>query len=149
MSPAITGIRVLSWNVHSCIGRTGRFDPEGVADCIRRLDPDVVALQEVDTRPAMSDDFDTFAYLRSCFDGAAAVEARTIRAEQGDYGHLLMSRWAIDEVRQLDLTVPGREPRTAISCVLRDTGVRVIAAHLGLRAGERRRQLDACNRDGQ
>ncbi len=44
-------IRVATYNVHACVGRDGRHDPERVARVIGELDADVVALQEF-TYPA-------------------------------------------------------------------------------------------------
>jgi endonuclease/exonuclease/phosphatase family metal-dependent hydrolase len=43
-------LRVLSWNVHGCVGGDGRFDPERVARVIERHRPDVALLQERSTR---------------------------------------------------------------------------------------------------
>ena len=42
-------LRVLSYNIHKCIGGVDRrYDPTRVVEVIHRLDPDVVMLQEVD-----------------------------------------------------------------------------------------------------
>ena len=43
-------LTVASYNVHRCIGRDGRCDPQRIARVIEELDADVVALQEVDDR---------------------------------------------------------------------------------------------------
>ena len=42
------GVRILTYNVHSCIGLDGRLSPERIARVIARHAPDIVALQEVD-----------------------------------------------------------------------------------------------------
>ena len=41
-------LRVMTYNVHSCVGIDGRLSPRRVARVIARYQPDVVALQEVD-----------------------------------------------------------------------------------------------------
>ena len=41
-------LRVISYNVHSCIGMDGILSPERIARVIAKLDPDIVALQELD-----------------------------------------------------------------------------------------------------
>src|SRR5690606_25634562 len=41
-------LRVMTYNVHSCIGMDGKLDPERIARVIARARPDVVALQELD-----------------------------------------------------------------------------------------------------
>jgi endonuclease/exonuclease/phosphatase family metal-dependent hydrolase len=72
-----------------------------------------------------------------------SAEARTIRTPDGDYGHLLMSRWPMSDSQCIDLTVKGREPRMAISSRVDSPGgaIRVLSTHLGLSPRERGRQL--------
>src|SRR5690348_4905134 len=42
-------LRVLSYNIHKCIGGVDRrYQPDRVADVIRGQDPDMLLLQEVD-----------------------------------------------------------------------------------------------------
>ena len=132
----------MTWNVHGCVGSGGRFDPEAIAQVLRRSSADIVALQEVDAREPLSGGIDTFEFLRREL-GWCSAEARTIRTHAGDYGHLIMSRWTIESVRRLDLSMGGHEPRAAIICEIGELGVRAIATHLGLRARERRRQIRA------
>lgn len=40
-------LRVMSYNVHGCVGADGRLAPERIAHVIAQYDPDVVALQEL------------------------------------------------------------------------------------------------------
>jgi endonuclease/exonuclease/phosphatase family metal-dependent hydrolase len=137
-------LRVLTWNIHGCVGRAGRFEPDVVAATVAALEPDIVALQEVDARRTLAGGLDTFEMLTGAL-GASAFAARTIVTDEGDYGHMLLSRWPLEGCRRLDLSVPGREPRAAILATVRVPGldVTVAAAHLGLRARERAAQLDA------
>ncbi len=42
-------LRVLSYNIHKCIGGVDRrYDPSRIVEVIRKLDVDIVMLQEVD-----------------------------------------------------------------------------------------------------
>ena len=43
-------VTIMTWNIHGAIGRNPRFDLPRVIDLIKRADPDIVALQEVDSR---------------------------------------------------------------------------------------------------
>ena len=135
-------LRVLTWNVHGCVGRRRRFDPHGVAAELARLNPDIAALQELDSRKRGGAAVDSFELLREAT-GWSFANARTIETSQGDYGHALASRWPLDEVERLDLSVRGREPRLALSAAVRHPQhtIRVVAAHLGLGARERRHQI--------
>lgn len=132
-------IVVATWNVHRCIGRDGRHDPERIAGVIAGLGADVVALQEVDsevTRPGFVDQLDDLARRT----GYAAVAGPSIRRRYGRYGTAILTRLSVRDVHRHDLSVPGREPRGALEVTL-DRGLRVIATHLGLARGERRRQV--------
>lgn len=142
MSSAGTRIRAMTWNVHACVGSAGTFDPDAIVAAVRKAAPDIVALQEIDAREALAGGIDTFGYLRRAL-GWRVVEARTIRTDRGDYGHAVMSPWTVELARCIDLSVAGFEPRTAISCGIREFGVHVIATHLGLRGRERRTQVQA------
>ncbi|MGW8370430.1 MAG: endonuclease/exonuclease/phosphatase family protein, partial [Gammaproteobacteria bacterium] len=135
-------IRALTWNVHGFVGRSGRRDHDAVMHAVRELDADVLALQEVDERSRGPEDPATFVTLREAFDWHSA-EARTIHSPDGDYGHILMSRWPMRDSICVDLAVHRREPRMAISAMIESPlgDVRVIAAHLGLSSRERRQQL--------
>ena len=132
--------RVATWNIHSAIGSDGRHDPERVVGVVRALDTHVMAVQEVDSR---INGRDGFLELQAGGD-LAAVQSKTIVAPNGEYGHMLLSRWPVERSMTHDLSMPGREARSAIDAVL-DTGrqrLRVIATHLGLRLRERRRQVE-------
>ena len=138
MAAAHGRIRVLTWNVHSCIGTDGRFDPERVKSIIRTIDPDVAALQEVDSRRDLTDGFDLLGDTL----GSHSAEVRTVRTPDRDYGHMLLSRFRIGSWTHHDLSYAGREPRSVIEArVETDAGpVSFLAAHLGLSYGERRQQ---------
>src|SRR5690606_30538741 len=41
-------LRVMTYNIHSCVGLDGRIRPERIARVINYFDPDIVAVQEVD-----------------------------------------------------------------------------------------------------
>ena len=43
-------VRVMTWNIHGAFGRNPRFDLSRVIELILRADPDIIALQEVDSR---------------------------------------------------------------------------------------------------
>lgn len=40
-------LRVMSYNVHGCVGSDGRLAPERIAQLVAQYDPDIVALQEL------------------------------------------------------------------------------------------------------
>lgn len=133
-------LRVATYNVHSGVGADGRCDPARIADVICELSADAVALQEVESRHG---ELDTLEFLAERT-GMTAVPGPTMLRTIGDYGNALLTRAGVLQVRRVDLSVPGREPRGAIDAVLQAGGARLraIATHLGLRPAERRQQIE-------
>jgi endonuclease/exonuclease/phosphatase family metal-dependent hydrolase len=142
MSQAGAILRVLTWNVHGCIGRDRVCNPHRVAEVLAAAQPDIAALQEIDARLARSLSVDPFTFFSDRF-GWGSVAARTLATRDGHYGHILMSRWPIESLGDEDLSLPRSEPRKAIfSSVASPMGrVTVVAAHLGLLWLHRRKQL--------
>lgn len=134
-------IRVLTWNVHGCVGHDGVCDPDRVAAVLEAARPDISALQEIDNRTRAAAK-DPFSYFGELF-GWTSVAARTLSAKDGHYGHIVLSRWPIESLGELDLSVRRREPRKAIVGAVDAPGRRivVVAAHLGLWPYERREQF--------
>ncbi|WP_244434738.1 endonuclease/exonuclease/phosphatase family protein [Afipia sp. P52-10] len=135
-------IRVMTWNVHGTFALNPHFDLEGVSAIIRKWSPDIVALQEVDSRGRTDDPFARLADVV----GIHRAEARSIVTRDGDYGQVLLSRWPFADVPVVsDVSYQEREPRRAIAaCVETPIGeVKVIATHLGLSIHERYEQAQA------
>lgn len=134
--PAV--IRILTWNVHAGIGPDGRYDLPRIAALVRRHEPDIVALQEIDSRGR---DDNAFEYLARAL-GSHAAEAKTIVTPDGDYGHALISRWPMTDIAIHDLSISRREPRRAIETTVQTPAgpLHLASVHLGLGFRERRQQ---------
>jgi endonuclease/exonuclease/phosphatase family metal-dependent hydrolase len=132
----------MTWNIHGAFGRNPRFDLARVAALIRRWDPDVVALQEVDSRRALADATDPFEFLTGAV-GLYGIGAKSLNSKDGDYGQMLISRWPLENHEICDISFPEREPRRAIRAdVATPAGsLTVIATHLGLSIRERHSQV--------
>jgi endonuclease/exonuclease/phosphatase family metal-dependent hydrolase len=137
-------VRVATWNIRGGVGADGRYDLARVVRLIKRAAPDVVALQEVDSRRAAADHEHPFMTLRQAL-GAHSVEAKSIIGADGEYGQILISRWPLADIRIHDISVPKREPRRAIETEVASPygPLRMVAVHLGLTFGERRDQTKA------
>jgi phospholipase D1/2 len=124
-------LRVASYNVHGFVGSDGRRDVARVAEVVRALDADAIALQEV-----------TFDQAPLELPGYRSFSAPVQRLEL-PFGNQVLTRLPILSERTICLSFLGREPRNALEVVL-ETGarpLRVIATHLGLLPGERRFQV--------
>jgi len=133
-------LAVATYNVHGCVGNDRREDVARIAEVLRALDADAIALQELRWQPAEALHVleDLAARL-----GYTPLAGPTLLRSDGHYGNALLTRLPVEDVRLEDLSVPGREPRGALAAVLR-TGagpLTLIATHLGLAPGERRRQM--------
>ncbi|MGE0750030.1 MAG: endonuclease/exonuclease/phosphatase family protein [Variibacter sp.] len=144
MNPPQPSVRILTWNIRGGVGADGRFDLDRVLRIAKRGEPDVIALQEVDSRRSGKQHGHPFMILRDAL-GPHGIEAKSIIGTDGDYGQILISRWPLENIKIHDISVPSREPRRAIEAdVMSPHGVlHIIALHLGLTFGERRRQTEA------
>ena len=80
MTHAGATLRVLTWNVHGCVGRDGVCDPARVARVLEAAQPDICALQEIDAR-TRAEALDPFSYFGELF-GWTTVSARTARSSR-------------------------------------------------------------------
>jgi endonuclease/exonuclease/phosphatase family metal-dependent hydrolase len=142
MAESPARVRVVSYNIHECVGRDRRRDPKRVAEVLRDIDADLVGLQEVDARPGPGTESMQMQYIAGAL-GFEAIAGPTITRHDGHYGNALLSRWPVRQTRHIDLTVYRREPRGAIDVDVDVGGIplRFIATHLGLLPGERRVQV--------
>jgi endonuclease/exonuclease/phosphatase family metal-dependent hydrolase len=133
----------MTWNIHGGIGTDRRLAIERITETIERLDCDVVALQEVDSRRRIAGGRSPFELLREAV-GDHGVEAKSISTADGDYGQMLVSRWPMSGSEVHDITHGRREPRRAIEATIHSAAgnLRVVATHFGLSLAERRTQAD-------
>ena len=135
-------LTVASYNIHQCVGTDGRRDPGRVGRVILEVDAQVVGLQEVESKSGGGLEDAQMEYLAQAT-GLEAIAGPTIQRMDSYYGNVLLTRYPIAEIRLVDLSVPGREPRGVIDAMLDIYGraVRVIVTHLGLTRYERRHQV--------
>ena len=131
-------VRVATYNVHDCVGRDRRFDPERTARVLAELDADLIALQEV-TLDAVGERVRSFEAAT----GLRGIDGTLFERGVGRYGNLVLLRGALLESHLHDVSAHGREPRGVIELLLAadNDPLRVFATHLGLRLGERRAQV--------
>jgi len=68
-------IRFMTWNIHGALGRNPRFDLARVIELVGRWSPDIIALQEIDSRRRAPDVRDPFALLQEAL-GKHGISAR-------------------------------------------------------------------------
>ena len=136
-------VRVVTYNIHKCVGVDGRFDPDRIVAVLREIDADIACLQEVGARRRIARYSDQWAYLAEAT-GFRVILGAGLREHRARFGNAILTRFPVLAARSIDLTVTGCEPRGAIDADLSvgNRVLRVIATHFGLRAGERRLQAN-------
>jgi endonuclease/exonuclease/phosphatase family metal-dependent hydrolase len=136
-------IRVVSWNVHGCLGSDRRFDPLRTASALARLEPDVALLQEVGDNRGVHPPIDQATQLSGAL-GLSCTLGITLARGPFGYGNATLSRLPLVDSDTWDLSVRGREPRCCLRVVVGRGELRLttVNVHLGLGPNERRRQLD-------
>ncbi len=144
--PKPAHLRVVTYNVHYCKGLDGRFAPERIARVLRDIDPDIVALQELDCGRPRSRGDDQLAYLAAEL-GLHHLFCPSIVNGEERYGHGLLSTRPLRLVRQARLPTGGGpviEPRDGLhaSVLIGGREVSLVTTHLGLAYSERAAQID-------
>jgi endonuclease/exonuclease/phosphatase family metal-dependent hydrolase len=140
--------RILTYNVHRCVGVDGRLDVARVADVIAALEPEIVALQELDVGRARTGGVDQAHEIARRLDMACHFNA-AVRVEEEQYGDAILTSYPERLIKAGAL--PGLnpalrlEPRGALWVALEIDGVevQVIATHLGLAPKEQQVQATA------
>ncbi len=141
-------MRLVTYNVHRCVGVDKRLDVDRIAAVIAELDPDIVCLQELDVGRARTGGVDQAAVIAERLSMAVRFHpAMTVEAEE--YGDAILTRHPERLVRVGDLPtvrgVPGLEPRGALWVRINVDGaeLNVLTTHLGLVPREQRLQAAA------
>lgn len=142
--PAAT-LRILTYNIHSCLGSDGQRLPERIAHVIAPLRPDIVALQEVDVNRPRSGNLDQ-AHRIAHFLGMACHFHPSFQVAEEQYGNAVLSRFPMRLVKAGPLPGPRRlEPRGVLWVAVTWQGMelQVFNTHLGLLPAERHLQIQA------
>ena len=138
----VSAFRVMTYNVHRCIGAGGLDSIDDIASLCAEARADIIALQELD-----APETDEEAGVHHARDLAARLGmqllfCRTFRRGVGYYGHALLSRYPLElkRVTTFPSPEPRSEPRGAIwarATLGGDKTLDIISTHLGLSRRER------------
>lgn len=134
-------VRIATYNIHGCVGIDRVVDPDRIATVLRQIDADVVGLQEVDCRRLLAPGCDQLEVIARLA-GYRAIAGPALHDDDGHFGNALLTRVPIARIAHHDVSVRGREPRAILDVTLADESLRVLVTHFGLRASERRRQVE-------
>lgn len=136
-------VRVVTYNIHACVGVDRRYEPARIAAVLREIDADIVCLQEVDIRRGTRLHGDQAAYLAEAT-GCQIILGAAPRGHRGRFANAILTRFPVTAARAIDLAVSDYEPRAALDAelIIGDRVLRVLATHFGLHAGERQLQAN-------
>ena len=132
-------IRVATYNIHRCRGLDGRTNPARIAEVIRAIEPDVIALQEViGAGPNSGGQAEELGALL----GMGWVMAPTRHLRGSLFGNVVLSRFPIRHHSQHDLSWKTCEGRCAqrVDLAMDDDTLHLYNVHLGTAFLERRYQ---------
>ncbi|PCJ59093.1 MAG: endonuclease [Candidatus Hydrogenedentota bacterium] len=141
-------LRIMTYNVHSCIGMDGKMSPRRIARVIAQYRPDVVALQELDAERPRTGSVDQAHLIAQELDMHFHFHP-VMTMEDEKYGNAILSLHPFTLVRSEELPrLSGWrsiEPRGAMWIRLELGGqeFNIINTHMGLHRRERVLQAEA------
>jgi endonuclease/exonuclease/phosphatase family metal-dependent hydrolase len=129
--------RIVTYNVHRCVGNDRRLDVGRVAAVLAQLNPDIVALQELDVGRRRTGHVDQAWEIAQRLDMACHFNA-ALQVEEERYGDAILTAYPERLVKKGPLPgyprVKALEPRGALWIEVEIDGrpLQVINTHLGL-----------------
>ena len=142
-SGTMTSFRVMTYNVHSCVGTDGKLSVQRIADVIARAEPDVVALQELDVCQSRSGGVNQPLWLAEQLHMQAHFTAARA-CDDGHYGNAILSRHPFSVLSEGGLSRRSGEERAVQWLKLSIAGhdVSVMNTHLSIHFRERLLQIE-------
>jgi endonuclease/exonuclease/phosphatase family metal-dependent hydrolase len=145
-------MRLVCWNVQWCRGLDGAVDPARIAAELRRLEPDVICLQEVASNfpdlPGSKGEDQPHALMHALpeYEGClvSGVDLPALNGRRSRFGNVILSRLKVGRVLRHSLPWPAADvptkPRSAVEAVVeaRFGLVRIITTHLEYYSGAHR-----------
>ena len=137
-------LRIMTYNVHGCMGRDGKISPNRIAGIIARHNPNIIALQELrsDEQVHQAEVIAKKLAMTCHFHPCLSIK-------KGQRGNAIFSKFPMRLVRNGSLPklsrTPFLEPRGALWVEIDARGVKiqVLTTHLSLSSRERLLQIKA------
>lgn len=136
-------LRIATYNIHKCVGIDRRYSPERIAEVLREIDADVVAMQEVLCHSKSQERDHQAGYIAAELNMDYRFgENRKIKG--GDYGNVILSRLPIESAENYDISIHKYEPRGCLRAEISVNGgqpLHFVNIHMGTSYFERRKQV--------
>jgi len=135
-------IIVVTYNIRCCLGTDGICNPRRIVETLQATNAHVIGLQEVKSDANGLNGGGQAQFLAEKLDMEFAIGSDRTR-KQETYGTALLSRFPIEGTYNLDITIPGFQPRSCVLATLRGHMGNIIIANTHLGLGRRERNLQA------
>lgn len=109
-------LRVMTYNIHKGIGGVDRrYRLERIIETLTLLEPDVVLLQEVADRAPRWHRHRQGEMLADALGFRYRVFQPNVKLRTGHYGNAIFSRFPLSDIYDIELTVPFKKRRRALS----------------------------------
>ncbi|UFS69185.1 endonuclease/exonuclease/phosphatase family protein [Geomonas sp. RF6] len=143
-------LTIMTYNVHSSIGMDGKASPLRIAEVIDVLNPDVVAMQELDARLVRTDMIDQAHLIARTLQMYYHFHpSLQVEEGEGEYGNAILSRFPVRLVKAGPLPEEpvhaSFERRGALWTEIEVEGspLQIVTTHFGLNRRERLLQAQA------
>ena len=142
MTPKTDALRIMTYNVHGCVGMDGILSPGRIARVIAQYHPDIVALQELDVGRRRSGWEDQAMRIANILNMEHYFNA-SMRVAEESFGDAILSIYPMQLMRKDALVQLQKlsflETRGALWVQIEfdSRPIQIINTHLGLHAGER------------
>lgn len=120
--------KLMTYNIHSCIGMDGKLDPVRIADVIRDTGAETVAMQEVDKLTERIGYVDQSAVIAKELN-YHYLFGKAINRSKGDYGNALLSRYPLEQIDNFEIPTLGEPRRVLVAKVNAPVPYYVLATH--------------------
>jgi len=139
--------RILTYNVHRCLGSDGRLSPERIAEVIASAAPDIVALQELDVGRPRTGGVDQAGKIAEALGMTLHFHA-AVQVMEEKFGDAILTANPCRLIKTGHLRgkslIPNRQARGALWAEVDIEGekLQVINTHIGVTARERIAQVN-------
>ena len=138
----VSKFRIVTYNVHKCVGVDRRLDPVRIIGVLKEINADIVALQEVHCVHGRNNEEDQAHFIARAL-GFNYCMGHNRELRGGVYGNLVLSHFPLLGSENHDISVAGREERGCLRVDVelgKENKLHVYNVHLGTSFIERQRQ---------